>query len=109
MWAFDGWEGFDGWALPLAHLGLYCRFKNPKFFTSAKPLATDAQLTAEASTIINAATVHLKALKAAAKEVNKEVNTQVEVDNDEQSNSSDSEVLDEDVGMDIGNVVQSIE
>ena len=43
---------------------------------------------AEASTIIfNAATVHLKALKAAAKEVNKEVNTQVEVEDDEQSNS----------------------
>jgi hypothetical protein len=41
--------------------------------------------------------------------VDKEVNTQVEVDNDEQSNSSDSEMLDEDVGMDIGNVVQSIE
>ena len=62
--AFDGWGVFDRWALPLAHLGLYCRFKNPKFFTSAKALATAAQLTAEASTIIfNAATVHLKALK----------------------------------------------
>ena len=38
---------------------------------------------------------------------------QVEVDDDEQSNSSDSEVSDEDVdmdvGMDIGNAVQSIE
>ena len=56
-----------------------------------KRLATAAQLTAEASTIIfNAAAVHLKALKAlkaAAKEVNKEVNTQVEVEDDEQSNS----------------------
>jgi len=50
----------------------------------------------------------LKALIAAAKKVDEEVNTQVEVDDDEQSNSSDSEVLDEDVGMDIGNVVQSI-
>jgi len=44
-----------------------------------------------------------------AKKVDEEVNTQVEVDDDEQSNSSDIEVLDEDVGMDIGNVVQSIE
>jgi len=53
-----------------------------------KALATAAQFTAEASTIIfNAATVHLKALKATAKEVNKEVNTQVEVEDDEQSNS----------------------
>ena len=34
---------------------------------------------------------------------------QVEVDNDEQSNLSDSKVLDEDVGMDMGNVVQLIE
>ena len=64
----------------------------------AKALATAAQLTAEASTIINAATVHLKALKAAAKEVNKEVNTQVEVEDDEQSKSK---LLDEDIGMDI--------
>jgi hypothetical protein len=37
------------------------------------------------------------------------VNTQVEVEDDEQSNSSDSEASDEDVGMDMGNVVQSIE
>ena len=77
---------------------------------SAKALATAAQLTVEASTVIfEAATAHLKALIAAAKKVDKEVNTQVEVDNDEQSNSSDSEVLDKDVSMDIGNVVQSIE
>jgi hypothetical protein len=34
---------------------------------------------------------------------------QVEVEGDEQSNSSDSEVPDEDVGVDMGNVVQSIE
>ena len=33
---------------------------------------------------------------------------QVEVDNDEQSNSSDSKVLDKDVSIDIGNVVQLI-
>ena len=33
---------------------------------------------------------------------------QVEVDNDKQSNSSDSKVLDKDISMDIGNVVQSI-
>ena len=33
----------------------------------------------------------------------------LEVDDDKQSNSSDSEVSDEDVGMDIGNVVQSVE
>ena len=72
---------------------------------SAKPLATDAQLTAEGSTIINAAIIHLKALKAATKEVNKEVNTQVEVEDDEQSKS---EVLDGDVGMDMGNIMQSI-
>jgi hypothetical protein len=66
-------------------------------------------LTVEASTVIfEAATAHLKALIAAAKKVDKEVNIQVEVDNDEQSNLSDSEMLDEDVGMDIGNVVQSI-
>ena len=67
-------------------------------------------MTVEASTVISeAAIAHLKALIAAAKKVDEEVNTQVEVDNDEQSNSSDSEVLDEDVSMDIGNVVQSIE
>jgi hypothetical protein len=65
---------------------------------SAKALATAAQLTVEASTIIfEAAIAHLKALIATAKKVGEEVNTQVEVD-DEQSNSSDSEVLDEDVG-----------
>ena len=55
---------------------------------------------------------HLKALIVAVKKV-AEVNTQVEVDNDEQSNLSDSEVSDEnvdmDIGMDIGNAVQSIE
>ena len=69
-----------------------------------------AQLTAEASTIIfEAATAHLKALIAAAKKVDKEVNTQVEVEDDEQSNLSDSEALDEDIGMDMGNVVQLIE
>jgi len=44
-----------------------------------------------------------------AKKVDEEVNTQVEVDDDEQNSSSDSEVSDEDVGMDIGDVVQSIE
>ena len=66
-------------------------------------------MTVEASTVISkAATAYLKALIAAAKKVNKEVNTQVEVDNNEQSNSSDSEVSDKDVSMDIGNVVQSI-
>ena len=66
-------------------------------------------MTVEAYTVISkAATAHLKALIAAAKKVDKEVNTQVEVDDDEQSNSSDSEVSDEDVGMDMGNVVQSI-
>ena len=74
---------------------------------------TAAQLMVEASTIIfKAATAYLKALIVAAKKV-VEVNTQVEVDDDEQSNSSDSEVLDEDVdmdvGMDIGNAVQLIE
>jgi len=63
---------------------------------STKALATAAQLTVEASTVIfEAATAHSKALIAAAKKVD-EVNTQVEVDNDEQSNSSDSEVSDED-------------
>jgi len=67
------------------------------------------QLTVEASTVIfKAATAYLKALIAAGKKVDEEVNTQVEVD-DEQSNSSDSEAPDKDVGMDIGNVVQSIE
>ena len=77
---------------------------------SAKALATAAQLTVEAFTVIfEAATAHLKALIAAAKKVDEEVNTQVEVDDNEQSNSSDSEVSDEDVGMDIGNIVQSIE
>ena len=70
-------------------------------------------MTVEASTVIfEAATAHLKALIAAAKKV-EEVNTQVEVDDDEQGNSSDSEVSDKDVnmdvGIDIGNVVQSIE
>ena len=76
---------------------------------SAKALATAAQLTVEASTVIfEAVAAHSKALIAAAKKVD-EVNTQVEVDNHEQSNSSDSKVSDEDVGMDIGNVVQSIE
>jgi hypothetical protein len=68
---------------------------------SAKALATAAQLTVEASAVISkAATAHSKALIAAAKKVDKEVNTQVEVDNNEQSNSSNSEVLDKDVSMD---------
>jgi hypothetical protein len=76
----------------------------------AKALATTAQLTVEASTVIfKAATAYLKALIAAAKKVDKEVNMQVEVDNNEQSNLSDSKVSDEDVGMDIGNIIQSIE
>jgi hypothetical protein len=76
----------------------------------AKVLATAAQLTVEASTaIFKAATAYLKALMAAVKKEDKEVNTQIEVDNDEQSNSSDSEVLDKDVSIDIGSVVQSIE
>ena len=58
-------------------------------------------MTVEASTVIfEAATAHLKALIAAVKKVDKEVNTQVEVDDDEQSNSSDSKVSDEDIGMD---------
>ena len=62
----------------------------------------DKRLTAEASTItFEAATAHPKTLKAAVK--------RVEVEDDEQSNSSDSEVSDEDVGVDMGNVVQSIE
>ena len=70
-------------------------------------------MTVETSTVIfKAAMAHLKALIAAVKKV-AEVNTQVEVDNDEQSNLSDSEVSDEDVdmdiGMDIGNTVQLIE
>jgi hypothetical protein len=66
-------------------------------------------LTVEASTVIfEAATAYLKALIVAAKKVDKEVNTQVEVDNDEQNNSSDSKVPDKDVGIDMGNVVQSI-
>ena len=68
-------------------------------------------MTVEASTVIfKAATAYSKALIAAAKKAGEEVNTQVgvEVDDDEQSNSSDSEVLDKDVGMDIGNVVQLI-
>ena len=48
-------------------------------------------MTVKASTVIfEAATAHSKALIAAAKKV-AEVNTQVEVDDDEQSNSSDSE------------------
>ena len=77
---------------------------------SAKALAIAAQSTAEASTItFEAATAHSKALIAAAKKVDEEVNTQVDVEDDKQSNSSDSEVLDEDVGIDMGNVVQSIE
>ena len=66
----------------------------------------------EASTVIfKAATAHLKALIAAAKKV-AEVNTQVAADNNKQSNLSDSEVSDEDIdiniGIDIGNAVQSI-
>jgi len=59
--------------------------------------------------MFEAATAYLKALIAAAKKVDKEVNTQVNVEDDEQSNSSDSEVLDEDIGMDTGSIVQSIE
>ena len=78
--------------------------------TSAKALAIAAQSTAKASTIIfEAATAHSKALIAAAKKVDKEVDTQVDVEDDKQSNSSDSEVSDEDIGVDMGNVVQSIE
>ena len=56
-------------------------------------------MTVEASTVIfKVATAYLKALIVAVKKVDKEVNTQVEVDDDEQSNSSDSGVSDEDVG-----------
>ena len=51
---------------------------------------------------------YLKALIAAAKKVDEEVNTQVEVEDDEQSNLSDSKALDEDIGMDIGNIIQLI-
>ena len=55
---------------------------------------------------------HLKALIAAVKKV-AEVNTQVEVNNNEQSNLSNSKVSDEnvdiDISMDIGNAMQSIE
>ena len=70
---------------------------------------TAAQLTVEASTVIfKAATAYLKALIAAAKKVDKEVNTQVKVDDDKQSNLSDSKVLDEDVGINIGNIIQSV-
>ena len=47
--------------------------------------------------------------KAAAKEVDEEVNMQIEVEDDEESNLSDSKVSDEDVGVDMGNVVQLIE
>jgi hypothetical protein len=64
---------------------------------SARALATAAQLTVEASTVIfEAATAHSKALIAAAEKVGEEVNTQVEVevDDDKQSNSSDSEICD---------------
>ena len=76
---------------------------------SAKALVIAAQSTAEASTIIfEAATAHSKALIAAAKKVDKEVNTQVDVEDDKQSNSSNSEVLDKDVGINIGNVMQLI-
>ena len=65
------------------------------------------QSTAEASTIIfKAATAHLKALIAAAKKLDKEVNTQVDIEDNEQSNSSNSKVLDKDVGINIGNIVQ---
>ena len=86
---------FDDWALPLAYLSLAA---------SAKALAIAAQLMA-----FEAATAHSKVLKAAAKRVDEEANTQVEVEDDEQRNSSDSEVLGGDVGIDMGNVVQSIE
>ena len=51
---------------------------------------------------------YLKALIAAIKKVNKDINTQIEVDNDEQSNLSNSKVSDKDVNMDIGNVIQLI-
>ena len=64
-----------------------------------KALVIAAQLTA-----FKAATAHLKALKVAVKKVDEEANTQVEVEDNEQSNLSNSEVLNEDVGMDIGNI-----
>ena len=77
---------------------------------SAKALMIAAQSTAEASTItFEAATAHSNALIAAAKKVDEEVNTQVEVEDDKQSNLSDSEASDKDIGIDMGNVVQSIE
>ena len=76
--------------LPLAYLSLGQA-------ASAKALAIAAQLTASTITF-EAATAHSKALKAAAKKVDEVVNTQVEVEDDEQNNSSDSEVLNEDVG-----------
>ena len=81
--------------MPLAYLSLAA---------SSKALAIATQLTA-----FEAATAQSKVLKAAAKRVDEEANTQVEVDDDKQSNSSDSEVLDEDVGINMGNIVQSIE
>ena len=70
-------------------------------------------MTVETSTVIfKAAMAHSKALIVAIKKV-AEVNTQVEVDDDKQSNLSDSEVSDEnvdmDISIDIGNAVQSIE
>ena len=67
------------------------------------------QLIIEVFTVIyKAATAHLKALMAAIKKVDKEVNIQVKEDNDEQSNLSDSKVLDKDIGINIGNIMQSI-
>ena len=66
-------------------------------------------MTVETSTVIfKAAMAHSKALIVAIKKV-AEVNTQVEVDDDKQSNLSDSEMSDKDIdiniSMDIGNAV----
>ena len=76
---------------------------------STKALATAVQLMVEASTVIfEAATAHSKALIAAIKKINKEVNTQVEVKDDKQSNLNNSEISDEDISINIGNIMQSI-
>ena len=64
----------------------------------------------EAFTVIfKAAMAYLKALIIAAKKVDKEVNMQIEVDNNKQSNLSNSKVLDKDVSINIGNIIQLIE
>ena len=58
--------------------------------------------------IFKAATAYLKALIATIKKVDKEVNTQIDIEDNKQSNLSDSKVSDKNISINIGNIIQLI-